>query len=64
MCPETPVDAPPMAAVREALRQVLRGHEPYPALVVAATGTCSTPIGRSSCSPETCGAAVVYSRVP
>jgi hypothetical protein len=31
---ETPVGAPPMAAVREALRQVLAGHEPYPALVV------------------------------
>jgi transcriptional regulator with XRE-family HTH domain len=31
---ETPVEAPPMAAVREALRQVLTGHEPFPALVV------------------------------
>jgi transcriptional regulator with XRE-family HTH domain len=31
---ETPLDAPPMSAVREALRQVLSGHEPYPALVV------------------------------
>ena len=31
---ETPVEAPPMAAVREALRQVLASHEPYPALVV------------------------------
>ena len=31
---ETPVDAPPMAAVREALRLVLTGHEPYPAIVV------------------------------
>jgi transcriptional regulator with XRE-family HTH domain len=31
---ETPLDAPPMAAVREALRQVLSGHEPYPALVI------------------------------
>src|SRR5215467_4788174 len=31
---ETPVEAPPMAAVREALRLVLAGHEPYPALVV------------------------------
>lgn len=31
---ETPIDAPEMAAVREALDRVLRGHEPYPALVV------------------------------
>jgi transcriptional regulator with XRE-family HTH domain len=31
---ETPVDAPHMAAVRDALRQVLNGHEPYPAVVV------------------------------
>ena len=28
------LDAPRMAAVREALRQVLAGHEPYPAVVV------------------------------
>jgi transcriptional regulator with XRE-family HTH domain len=32
--PETPLDAPPMAAVCEAVRQVLTGHEPYPALAV------------------------------
>jgi transcriptional regulator with XRE-family HTH domain len=31
---ETALDAPPMAAVREAVRQVLTGHEPYPAVVV------------------------------
>jgi transcriptional regulator with XRE-family HTH domain len=31
---ETPVEAPPMSAIREALRQVLAGHEPYPALVI------------------------------
>ncbi|MBV9577848.1 MAG: helix-turn-helix transcriptional regulator [Chloroflexi bacterium] len=31
---ETPVDAPPMAAVRDALRQVLAAHEPFPAFVV------------------------------
>jgi len=31
---ETPVDAPRMAQVRAAIRQVLAGHEPYPALVV------------------------------
>jgi transcriptional regulator with XRE-family HTH domain len=31
---ETPLEAPTMAAVRDALRQVLTGHEPFPALVV------------------------------
>ncbi len=31
---ETPLDAPPMTAVRSAIRQVLGGHEPYPAVVV------------------------------
>ena len=28
------LDAPEMGPVREAIEQVLRGHEPYPALVV------------------------------
>ncbi len=32
--PESALDAPPMAAVTAAMRQVLAGHEPYPALVV------------------------------
>jgi transcriptional regulator with XRE-family HTH domain len=32
--PETDMDDERMQSVREALRQVLRGHEPYPALVV------------------------------
>ncbi|MGE5333803.1 MAG: helix-turn-helix domain-containing protein [Nitrososphaerota archaeon] len=31
---ETPLDSPAMAAVRAAVRQVLGGHEPYPAMVV------------------------------
>jgi hypothetical protein len=31
---ETALDAPRLAAVREAVRQVLAGHEPYPAIVV------------------------------
>lgn len=31
---ETALDAPEMAAVRAAVRQVLAGHEPYPAVVV------------------------------
>lgn len=33
---ETPLDAPEMEAVRAALRKLLAGHEPYPALVVDA----------------------------
>jgi transcriptional regulator with XRE-family HTH domain len=32
--PETPLDAPQMAAVRAAVRQVLTAHEPYPAVAV------------------------------
>lgn len=31
---ETALDAPEMAAVRAAVRQVLTGHEPYPAVVI------------------------------
>lgn len=31
---ETPLNSPHMASVREALGQVLSGHEPYPAVVV------------------------------
>ena len=31
---ERPIDAPEMAPVREALDRVLKGHEPYPAVVV------------------------------
>jgi len=31
---ETELDAPRMLAVREAVRQILSGHEPYPAVVV------------------------------
>ena len=31
---ESPLDSPQMAAVRAAIRQVLAGHEPYPAVVV------------------------------
>jgi transcriptional regulator with XRE-family HTH domain len=32
--PETALDSPEMTAVRAAVRQVLTGHEPYPAVVV------------------------------
>jgi transcriptional regulator with XRE-family HTH domain len=31
---ETPLDAPELAAVRDAVRQLLAAHEPYPAVVV------------------------------
>jgi transcriptional regulator with XRE-family HTH domain len=31
---ETPLEEPPMAPVRDALRALLRSHEPYPAVVV------------------------------
>ncbi len=31
---ETPLDAPQMAAVRQAIRLVLKAHEPYPAVVI------------------------------
>lgn len=31
---ESPLDAPELAVAREAVRRVLRGHEPYPAVVV------------------------------
>ena len=34
MYAETALDAPRMAAARDAVRQVLKGHEPYPAVVV------------------------------
>jgi transcriptional regulator with XRE-family HTH domain len=32
--PERPLDAPPLAAIRQAVDQVLAGHEPYPALAI------------------------------
>src|SRR5215217_3375532 len=31
---EQPLDAPEMAPVRDALERILKGHEPYPAVVV------------------------------
>ena len=31
---ETPLDAAPMEPVRQALDQILKGHEPYPAVIV------------------------------
>ncbi|MFE9875896.1 helix-turn-helix domain-containing protein [Streptomyces sp. NPDC005784] len=35
--PETPLDDPSMDALREGMEGLIRGHEPYPALVVDAT---------------------------
>ncbi|MFG2681537.1 helix-turn-helix domain-containing protein [Streptomyces sp. NPDC048392] len=35
--PETPLDAPALGAVREGVERLIRGYEPYPALVVDAT---------------------------
>jgi len=35
--PQTALDAPHMTAFRDAVRQVLKGHEPYPAVVVDRT---------------------------
>ncbi len=46
---ESALDAPQLAAVRAAVRQVLASHEPYPALVWIAAGTSSTPTPPSRC---------------
>jgi transcriptional regulator with XRE-family HTH domain len=46
--PEHPLDGPELATVRGALRNVLNGHEPYPALVVNRWWElldCNTPVG-------------------
>jgi transcriptional regulator with XRE-family HTH domain len=37
--PETPLDDPALGALREGLERLIRGYEPYPALVVDATYT-------------------------
>ncbi|MFD5073350.1 helix-turn-helix domain-containing protein [Streptomyces sp. NPDC058371] len=37
--PETPLDDPSMAALREGMERLIQGYEPYPALVVDATYT-------------------------
>jgi hypothetical protein len=54
---ETALDSPEMEAVRAAVRQVLTGHEPYPALVVDYRGTivdmnASTSIFTEGAAPE------------
>ena len=46
--PEHPLDGPALAAVRTALRSVLAGHEPYPAVVINRWWElldCNTTIG-------------------
>ena len=46
--PEHPLDSQELATVRAALRRVLSGHEPYPALVVNRWWElldCNTPVG-------------------
>ncbi|MFF7982936.1 helix-turn-helix domain-containing protein [Streptomyces sp. NPDC007901] len=37
--PETPLDDPALAALRDGMERLIRGYEPYPALVVDATYT-------------------------
>ena len=54
---ERPLDDPDMAAVREALDLVLRGHEPYPAVVVdrgwdVVTGNRANPVLLDGCAAE------------
>ena len=54
---ERPLDDPDMAAVREALDLVLRGHEPYPAVVVdrgwdVVAGNRANPVLLDGCAPE------------
>jgi transcriptional regulator with XRE-family HTH domain len=54
---ETDFDAPALAPVREALEQVVRGHLPYPALVVRRPGRLlaanrAVAVFLEGCSPE------------
>jgi transcriptional regulator with XRE-family HTH domain len=53
---ERPLDHPDMAPVREALDLVLRGHEPYPAVVVdrgwnVVVGNRANPVLLDGCAP-------------
>jgi transcriptional regulator with XRE-family HTH domain len=41
--PETHLDAPPMAAMQQAITRVLDAHDPYPASRWTGTGTSSSP---------------------
>ena len=55
--PQHGLDAPELATVRAALRQVLRGHEPYPALVInrwweMLDGNSAIPVLVAGCAPE------------
>jgi MmyB-like transcription regulator ligand binding domain len=54
--PQRGLDEPEMGAVRSALRQILTGHEPYPAVVVnrwweLVDSNASTPILTGGCAP-------------
>lgn len=56
--PETPLQSPAMAPLREVLDQLLGGYEPYPALVFDRRTTSSPPTARppycSTASPRGC----------
>src|SRR5215213_10720562 len=57
---ERSLDDPEMAPVRDALELVLRGHEPYPAVVVdggwnVVAGNRANPLLLESCAPELLG---------
>ena len=45
-----------MPAVHEAIEHVLRAHEPYPAVVIDASGSWSRPTGPLRCSPRAAAA--------
>jgi transcriptional regulator with XRE-family HTH domain len=55
--PETALDAPRLSAVREAVRRVLSGHEPYPAAAVdrywrMVDGNAGVALFTEGCAPE------------
>src|SRR5215213_11327077 len=57
---ERSLDDPEMAPVRDALELVLRGHEPYPAVVVdggwnVVAGNRANPMLLAGCAPELLG---------
>ena len=55
--PQHGLDAPELASVRDALRQVLRGHEPYPAVVInrwweLLDANAAVRVMTAGCAPE------------
>ena len=48
--PQTPLDDDVLATVRGALGELLRAHDPYPAVVVDVSGTSSCPTAARRCS--------------